>query len=685
MVRRLWPLAAWLLILSHGTAAALSTKGWPLTPEDAARLEGEHTLACEGLSDALDSVERRRKAFEAAPDAGAAFKQWTADLNAVFGARDRVLAILGKARDGIRDTDILLVVKTIGASQKGVEPRDGPSPEYTFINDVNNRMDVRTKRLIQRFGEESARHRDAKKELARRREQRRENRVMVGSLVAAGVFFLAVSLWVRRPPKPAPSSTIIKLSALLLAVAPAGAQVRGAAAEAAAVSAVPAVPAVSAPLAPTLTPSLPSGLNLAPSPTLLLPSVPSAHPAASPIQAAPAAILPQSLRPVQAALAEGAPDGLDALDDDGLLALTKRLAGEEAGAGAAMGAYLRADAPFAFGDAEAAAFGDARLSAAFSMTSEKARAIVSAARALAESAGIRVEEADVPAPGDRTHRALVVIPAKVGTALNRMAWELQRGHGVKMAYVPERTRGAVAAFSGADKTLFLPPFDQEESFEAILHESRHAHFLTRLLKGDLSVFHAALVAYEGFDVARGATSYTNYVSFEELSTFPKTLRHLAGALKRGGSRKKLALLRSHAENYADIIRTARYNLRLLRARLDKGEVAASPLEGPSWPSFPGGRWMRVNLGHAAFAVPVLDDPAPPAAAPWWKKPFVKAPESPATRAVRKVVDALEAMTRDASALTSEFRAEAGEAEPDYAKLSTLGDRLVGLARDADRN
>ncbi|TBR16828.1 hypothetical protein EPO15_18315, partial [bacterium] len=452
------------------------------------------------------------------------------------------------------------------------------------------------------------------------------------------------------------------LSLLLLAAAPAGAQTR-VAAEAAAVSAVPVVPAVSAPLAPSLSPSLPSGLSLSPA----LPSVSLAQPAlpapALLAPAAQAAALPASLRPVQAALAEVPADGLDALDDDGLLALTKRLAGESGGAGAAIGAYLRPNQPFAFGDAEAAAFGDARLSAAFSLSPEKARAIVSAARALAESAGIAVAEADVPAVGEKTHRALVVVPVKAGTALNRMAWELERGHGVKMAYVPERTRGAVAAFSGADRTLFLPPFDQEESFEAILHESRHAHFLTRLLRGDLSVFHPALVAYEGFDVARGASSYTNYLSLEELSTFPKTLRHLAGALKRGGSPKKLALLRSHAEHYADILRTARYNLRLLRARLDKGEVVTSPLEGVSWPAFPGGRWVRVNLGHAAFAIPVMNDTAPPVAAPWWKKPFVKAPESAETKAVRRTVDALEAMTKDAAPIFASFSEEADKASP----------------------
>jgi hypothetical protein len=489
------------------------------------------------------------------------------------------------------------------------------------------------------------------------------------------------------------------LAALLLAGAPAGAQTRVTAVEAAAVSAVPVVPAVTAPLAPTLSPSLPGALTLTPSVSPLLPPVAMAQPAAraaalanpaaaavSAALAAPAAqtaALPLALRPVQAALAEGAPEGLDALDDDGLLALTKRLAGEQSGAGSAIGAYLRPGAPFAFGDGEAAAFGEAKLSAAFSMTPEKARAIVSAARTLAESAGIAVDEADVPALSGGSHRALVVVPVKEGTALNRMAWELQRGHGVKMAYVPERTRGAVAAFSGADRTLFLPPFDQEESFEAILHESRHAHFLTRLLRGDLSVYHPALVAYEGFDVARGASSYTNYLSFEELSTFPKTLRHLAGALKRGGSPKKLALLRSHAEHHADILRSARYNLRLLRARLDKGEVAVSPLEGPSWPAFPGGRWFRVNLGHAAFAVPVLDDAAPPPSAPWWKKPFVKAPEGAATRAIRRTVDALELMTKEAAAVSAEFRAEADKPEPDTAKLSTLGDRLVALARDAD--
>ena len=493
------------------------------------------------------------------------------------------------------------------------------------------------------------------------------------------------------------------LAALLLLGAPAAAQTRVTAVEAAAVSVVPVVPSLPAPLAPTLAPSLPGAPSLAAAPAPTLPSAvlakpaaanaalpasafaePAAQAAAAPTARAEAVPVPEALKPVQAALAEGAPDGLDALDDDGLLSLTKRLAGEShGGAGAAIGAYLRPAHPFRFGDAEAASFGQARLDAAFSLTPEKAQALVTTARALAESAGIAVSVEDMPASAGKTHKALVVTPLKQGTALNRMAWELKNGHGVTMAYVPERTRGAVAAFNGAEKTLFLPPFDQEESFEAILHESRHAHFLTRLSRADLSIFHPAVVAYEGFDIARGASSYTNYLSFEELSTFPKTLRHLAGALQRGAGTKKLSLLRSHAEHYADILRSARYNLRLLRSRLDKGELRASPLEGPSWPAFPGGRWYRVNLGHAAFAIPVMDDAAPPAEAPWWKKPFMKKPEDAATRAVRRTVEKLEALTEGSASVFSEFRAEAGEDSPDYGRLVTVTGRLVALARDAD--
>lgn len=199
-----------LLMISAQTAAAISTQGWPLTPQESTRLENEHAIACEGLSSMLDGVERRRKAYEGAADPDAALEDWATDLATVRPALDHVFEIYVKVREGIGATDAFLIVKALVASKTDDKTYSDVSPEYVFINEVNNRMDVRTKKLTTRYGEESGLHKDAKRERARRREHAAENRLMLAGLAAAGIFFLLLAIWVKRRPKP-PTSSIIKL------------------------------------------------------------------------------------------------------------------------------------------------------------------------------------------------------------------------------------------------------------------------------------------------------------------------------------------------------------------------------------------------------------------------------------------------------------------------------------------
>ena len=86
-------LAALLLLTLGPTAGAISTEGWPLTPEEAARLDREHQEACRRLSDILDRVEDRRKEYAAAPDKDRALSLWGAEWGGtrdVIGMLDRL-------------------------------------------------------------------------------------------------------------------------------------------------------------------------------------------------------------------------------------------------------------------------------------------------------------------------------------------------------------------------------------------------------------------------------------------------------------------------------------------------------------------------------------------------------------------------------------------------------------------
>lgn len=204
--------AALCLALAAAAFAAVPTHDWPLTPEESVRMEREHAAVCDGLSAQLDGVARRRKAYQGSADPDAALEDWHEDFKALQPALDRAFALNKKHNEGIRATDMLLVVRAMRAAKTDDRTYSDVSPEYIAVNDANNRIDVLMKRMLARYGEENGLYKDAARERARRREHEAENRQMLAALAAAGVFFLAIAVWVKRRPKPPPTTSVIKLN-----------------------------------------------------------------------------------------------------------------------------------------------------------------------------------------------------------------------------------------------------------------------------------------------------------------------------------------------------------------------------------------------------------------------------------------------------------------------------------------
>lgn len=482
----------------------------------------------------------------------------------------------------------------------------------------------------------------------------------------------------------------LPLAALLLLASPwARAQSRVGAVEAGGVNAGPqngsltsTLPGGGAPQLVTLSLTAPS-LSL--TPTALAPAA-LAQPAV-PAALAPSFISPArglEMKPAQTPLAEAR---LAFGDEAGpvektpvgeLIELTKRMFGESSHAGYKSAEYLRPGAPFRFAESEVFRYHSALIVPGAKTGVEEVRALVDAAAGLAKSAGIAAEI------GERAGKpVLKIVPLKDGHRLNRLAWDMKETYDSTIEYAPAKTNGAVAAYNSTDRVLYLPDFGRDDSFEAILHESRHAHFTKRLRRGDISAFHLSLVAYRGRDIAPNASSYTEYMSMEELSTHAKTLLHEIIRAARQGGGAGVSGARADAWQFMDVLRTAEINLFQLQRLLASGSLKSYRLTGETWPEVGGGHWEAINLPHAILALPVLDGPPAPKRG-LWSRLFKDEPETAALKAARRHAAALRPLVR-ALAVEVEAYLEATKGDaPDLKKARAAAARMVSLADKADK-
>lgn len=492
----------------------------------------------------------------------------------------------------------------------------------------------------------------------------------------------------------------LPLAALLLMASPwARAQSRVGAVEAGGVNTGPqngslasSLPGGGAPQLVTLSLTAPS-LSLSPAALAPAPSLAPAPfaPAALAQPAVPAALTPSFIspargherKPAQASLAEArlafGEEAVEKTPVGELIERTKRMFGESSHDGYRSAEYLRHGAPFRFADSEVSRYRSALTVPGAKTGAEEVRALVDAAAGLAKSAGIAAEA------GERAGKpVLKIVPLKDGHRLNRLAWDMKETYDSTIEYAPAKTNGAVAAYNSTDRVLYLPDFGRADSFEAILHESRHAAFTKRLRRGDISAFHLSLVAYRGRDIAPGATSYTEYMSMEELSTHAKTLLHEIIRAARQGGGAGVAGARADAWQFMDILRSAEINLFQLQRLLASGSLKSYRLTGETWPEVGGGHWEAINLPHSILALPVRDE-APAPKRGLWSRLFKDEPETAALKAARRHAAALRPLV-GALAVEVGLYLEATQADaPDLKKARDAATRMVHLADNADKS
>lgn len=186
------------LLLLTARAAAVSTEGWPLTPEESVRLEAEHAATCASMEAQFEKVDAQREAFKDAADPDEALDRWSNDANAMQPLIVKIHAIVKRHNIALRETEMSMVITSIGGKpQKDGAPHALP-PEYQVINTRNNEMGRRAAKLQKRWDNTHARLDEERKARTVRLKQEAENRLLVRVVGGAGAVLLVLALWAAR-------------------------------------------------------------------------------------------------------------------------------------------------------------------------------------------------------------------------------------------------------------------------------------------------------------------------------------------------------------------------------------------------------------------------------------------------------------------------------------------------------
>lgn len=344
-----------------------------------------------------------------------------------------------------------------------------------------------------------------------------------------------------------------------------------------------------------------------------------------------------------------------------------------------LGQYLRGDQAFTFDAKTTALYAEAKREHERSPSSlESYRRFLDTAQELLASAGVAATVVEKKSEVLGDYLALTIEPKNDGHRFNRLAASVLRTTGYTLEFTPSRS-DAYASAHPVEKAIFLPSLELADSYEAILHETRHAHFRALLAKGRLSLFHPVLKARPGRTLSPNAFAYYDYMTLEEVSTYPKTLLHLLNAATRGDTRVHKSL-RTYAFNMAYVLDITQRNMSRLKLLASDDSLPTRRLDAGKMGTL-GAHWEAITVYDAEFLFPVRDE-APPPAPVWWKKPFSKPARSPGHAAAARYAESLLEMTR---AMVPVYNALFTAVDTgDYAAAQKQALQLVAIADAADK-
>lgn len=284
------------------------------------------------------------------------------------------------------------------------------------------------------------------------------------------------------------------------------------------------------------------------------------------------------------------------------------------------------------------------------------------------------------------HEGLQVAAEKGISPVNDLAYELKKSLGTTLDFMPERTAGAAAAFSSRENRLLMAGIERPDFFLALLHEARHAWFAALLREGKISLFHTAVVAKFRHSIAPNAQSYTDYMSFEELSNHAKTLKHMVTERAKMTGEAAAFMeekVGTRAYQYADLLRSAQYLeaqiINLDRSKkLDLTRLSAEQAYNAGMDRVDGIDWFALDLPRGTMYFPVLQRET----TNFFGVKSKKAPKEDALAALRlrmKLVGALvEQSVEPTKAYMDAIKIK------DWAAAGSAADKLIKIAAQAER-
>lgn len=206
---------------------------------------------------------------------------------------------------------------------------------------------------------------------------------------------------------------------------------------------------------------------------------------------------------------------------------------------------------------------------------------------------------------------VTIVPERGVSPLNDLAYDLRRSFGASVDLIPERSKHAAGLYNERERRLMLTGLDQPEFFPVALHETRHSWYSALLERGEVRLFHMRVRAKRGRELAPQAGAYGSFLVLEELSTFPKTLKHLLTERAKLGADGAASLEKSmgvRALQLLDIMTTADFVSRevevALARRVQPRRLTPSELAEAGLRPLPGMDYYELELPQAFLYFPV---------------------------------------------------------------------------------
>lgn len=187
-----------VLLLARPVPAAVSSEAWPLTPEESARLGAEQAQACAQVEALLAKVEAHRRALKSSSDPDEVLARWSEDVDAMRPHIQQIHALGKRHSVALGETDLFLIMTTLGKKPSKNETVQEVTPEYQAINARNKEMAGRAGKFQDRFSDAYGRLDEERKLRARRIEHEAENRLLLRVVGGGAAVLLVLTLWAAR-------------------------------------------------------------------------------------------------------------------------------------------------------------------------------------------------------------------------------------------------------------------------------------------------------------------------------------------------------------------------------------------------------------------------------------------------------------------------------------------------------